>query len=358
MAYTVDEVSEKLDVPRPTLYRYLREYSIPHHRRAGKIYVPEDSFERIKEVRELHREGLGTESVRRRLLEGEGEPPDVEGLKERLDRISEALEDLRGDPQEGHQEHPRSGPQGGARGESRPVAVGDPPRSGSQGEVVPARALQTVLARQSLLIWAVFNLTEMLEELLIANGGRRRSTGPGAADGDRGRHERPGEGFAVSDEPTVETRTVLPTGASSLVPPASPRRGRRFGALAQRRRRGAIAALLLALLTGAALLATGTADEEGTRAAPREEPREEPAAPPEAPASDTSDEADTGGAGAAPPDGAVDEREGPAVYEREDDGIFYAPEQPFDQAPYQTQDPGFGVPGEDGLPQQEAPIIP
>ena len=54
MNHTVDEVSDLLGVPRPTLYCYLREYSIPHLRRSGKIYVPEESFERIKEVRELH----------------------------------------------------------------------------------------------------------------------------------------------------------------------------------------------------------------------------------------------------------------------------------------------------------------
>ncbi|MCA1717676.1 MAG: helix-turn-helix domain-containing protein, partial [Actinobacteria bacterium] len=70
MIYTVDEVSDLLDIPRPTLYRYLREYSIPHVRRSGKISIPEESFDRIKEARELHREGLGTASVRRRLREG------------------------------------------------------------------------------------------------------------------------------------------------------------------------------------------------------------------------------------------------------------------------------------------------
>ena len=69
MAYTVDEVSDLLEVPRPTLYRYLREYSMPHLRRSGKIYVPEESFDQIKEVRELHKEGLATESVRKRLQE-------------------------------------------------------------------------------------------------------------------------------------------------------------------------------------------------------------------------------------------------------------------------------------------------
>ena len=67
MLYSVDEVSDRLGIPRPTLYRYLREYSIPHLRRTGKISIPEESFELIREARELHREGLGTESVRRRL---------------------------------------------------------------------------------------------------------------------------------------------------------------------------------------------------------------------------------------------------------------------------------------------------
>jgi transcriptional regulator of acetoin/glycerol metabolism len=33
--YTVDDVSDLLGIPRPTLYRYLREYSIPHLRQGG-----------------------------------------------------------------------------------------------------------------------------------------------------------------------------------------------------------------------------------------------------------------------------------------------------------------------------------
>ena len=60
--YTVDEVSGLLGIPRPTLYRYLREYSIPHLRQAGRISIPEDSFDRIREARDLHKEGLGTGS--------------------------------------------------------------------------------------------------------------------------------------------------------------------------------------------------------------------------------------------------------------------------------------------------------
>jgi len=96
LAYTVDEVSDLLEVPRPTLYRYLREYSMPHLRRSGKIYVPEESFDQIKEVRELHKEGLATESVRKRLQEESNF--DVDELMERMDRISEALESLQGNP--------------------------------------------------------------------------------------------------------------------------------------------------------------------------------------------------------------------------------------------------------------------
>src|SRR5919199_2851797 len=84
--YTVDEVSDLLGIPRPTLYRYLREYSIPHLRKAGRISIPEDSFDRIREARDLHKEGLSTESVRRQLREGAG------GLDRTLDRLHQTLE--------------------------------------------------------------------------------------------------------------------------------------------------------------------------------------------------------------------------------------------------------------------------
>src|SRR5215212_523282 len=141
LAYTVDEVSDLVGVPRPTLYRYLREYSIPHLRRSGKIYVPEESFDRIKEVRELHKEGLATESVRKRLQEESSF--DVDELMERLDRISEALEDLRGNP--------------------KPV-----------NGMSSAQALQTILQRQNLLISAVSNLSEMLEDFLRTHGQPRK----------------------------------------------------------------------------------------------------------------------------------------------------------------------------------------
>src|SRR5919199_5250547 len=96
--YTVDEVSDLLGIPRPTLYRYLREYSIPHLRKAGRISIPEDSFDRIREARDLHKEGLGTESVRRQLREGSA--PDTGELDRRLYSLHRTLEDLKGDIRE------------------------------------------------------------------------------------------------------------------------------------------------------------------------------------------------------------------------------------------------------------------
>ena len=93
--YTVDDVSDLLGIPRPTLYRYLREYSIPHLRQGGRIRIPEDSFDRIREARDLHKEGLGTETVRRQLREGGG--PDTGELDRRLNKLHDTLEDLRGD---------------------------------------------------------------------------------------------------------------------------------------------------------------------------------------------------------------------------------------------------------------------
>ena len=141
MVYSVDEVSDRLDIPRPTLYRYLREYSIPHLRQAGKISIPEESFDRIREARALHREGLGTESVRRKLRE-ENDPVDVEELADRLDSLSSALESLR---------------------EDLKTANGAP---GTQEE-----ALQTLHEKQDTLISGVSRLHRMVEEL--SNAERR-----------------------------------------------------------------------------------------------------------------------------------------------------------------------------------------
>ena len=223
----MEEVSDLLGIPRPTLYRYLREYSIPHLRRSGKISIPEESFDRIREARDLHKEGLGTESVRRVLREGAAGSGE---LSERLDTLSETLKDLQ-----------------------EKTAADDP---------VSSPALRTMLARQSLLISAVFNLTEMVEELLLANGKPRKTVFGEVA----------GEVRAVTPLPEYRAKRQLegaggptltvvePVGEAASKPPeplAVPaRRGTRFGHLARRRRRQKLGALagLAALLVVALLV--------------------------------------------------------------------------------------------------------
>jgi excisionase family DNA binding protein len=94
LIYTVDEVSDLLDIPRPTLYRYLREYSIPHVRRSGKISIPEESFDRIKGGSGAAQGGVGHRLCSETLREG-NDPVDAEELMDRLDRLSETLEGCR-----------------------------------------------------------------------------------------------------------------------------------------------------------------------------------------------------------------------------------------------------------------------
>jgi excisionase family DNA binding protein len=288
LIYTVDEVSDLLDIPRPTLYRYLREYSIPHVRRSGKISIPEESFDRIKEARELHREGLGTASVRRRLREG-NDPVDAEELMERLDRLSETLEGLQGDLR----------PTNGASSSSQ-------------------ESLRSVMKKQDLLISAVSNLTEKVEILLSANDriravpleglksyeeessferlGRRqearentRRTRSMRGSGDWMVGSNATTGMMV-DEPAAEVAsdeaaaTALEDDATTrLIPgPADlldvPERREKFGALTRRRRKG-ILALLLALLVGAVLAwglyGSGEEEEVEQSATPDEQSVEE-----------------------------------------------------------------------------------
>lgn len=302
MAYTVDEVSDLMGVPRPTLYRYLREYSIPHLRRSGKIYVPEDSFDRIKEVRELHKEGLGTESVRKR-LQGESSL-DVEGLTERLDRISESLEELRGNPK---------------------------PANGTSS----AQVLQTILERQSLLISAVFNLTEMLEDLLHTSGnGQARKEASGTSEEETQKQEPLSGSFEKRPETTGEAASPdEPVTAASVVPAVSssaPVRPRKFGAMAKRRRRVALA-VLLALLTSAALVAVYVSNEAGSEASPEEAP--EP--PLEAPIGSEEIAAESSDAAPSAPAGREEE---PVGYAEQDYEIV-APQQPLHQAQYAAPEP-------------------
>jgi excisionase family DNA binding protein len=208
LIYTVEEVSDLLGIPRPTLYRYLREYSIPHLRRSGKISIPEESFDRIREARDLHKEGLGTESVRRVLREGSS-GPDAEELRERIERLSESLEKLKGN-------------------------------GSAADEALSSQAMRTVLARQSLIMSTMFNLTEMVEELLLASGKPRKVVF----------EEVEGE---IREVGRPRTRRAVPASSPKGFPAALPAaRPDRFGSLARRRRTSLT--LVATLLVGAMLL--------------------------------------------------------------------------------------------------------
>lgn len=270
MIYTVDEVSDLLGIPRPTLYRYLREYSIPHVRRSGKISIPEEAFDRIREARELHKEGLGTESVRQRLREGSDF--DAGELTERLDQLSEGLESL------------------------QDLKIVDGVSSSQE-------TLQTILERQDSLLCAVSDLTGMVESLLETNGRHRKVALSRVERGirtektfldqlerfpevtDAAKRERATYRYAMAESIATDraisndSKSVVAVGnAATMVvdddPPTrissrptesltATSRSEKFGALARRRRRGVLG-LLLALLAGAVLvwvLLASTGDE-------------------------------------------------------------------------------------------------
>jgi hypothetical protein len=197
----------------------LREYSVPYSRRAGRIRIPGESVEMIRRVRRLHDQGLGTDAVRRRLREGDG--PDADWLAERMDLLSKTVENLQRNP--------------------RAVEAS-------------SYALNTVLARQSMLLSAVFNMTEMLEELLVASGVPRRPSpiSPPELEG----------AFGTADETSRDRTAVLEqkprrgTEREALAPPpkpietyAPPAARTRFGTLA-RRRRAALATVVVILVAG------------------------------------------------------------------------------------------------------------
>ncbi|MDQ3913217.1 MAG: PASTA domain-containing protein [Actinomycetota bacterium] len=215
MAYTVDEVSNLLDIPRPTLYRYLREYSIPHVRRSGKISIPEESFDRIREARELHREGLGTESVRVRLCRGKD--LDAEELVERLAQLCRKLEHSWGDTEV----------------VDRPLSV---------------QALQDIQKSHNVLISAVFELNEKVESLLDARDQFRGEVLSGPSAEEKNKHRtflgRP-EARSIAEGERVAgglSTKDLRKSAESLAVPV--RRGS-FGTLSRQRRLGILAFLLL-----------------------------------------------------------------------------------------------------------------
>jgi hypothetical protein len=213
----------------------LREYSIPHLRQAGRISIPEDSFDRIREARDLHKEGLGTETVRRQLRKGSA--PDSGGLDRRLDTLHRTVEDLRED-------------------------------------VSFSPTQQTILARQSLLMSAVFNLTEMVEELLLARGKPRK------------RIYQDIETREVLPESQVQARLEIPgevAPSTERVPTTLAVRPTDFGALRRRRRRGVLT--ILAALALAGCVAWATMALPGTNNTESSVPRVAATAaePPEAP---------------------------------------------------------------------------
>ncbi|CAA9437687.1 MAG: hypothetical protein AVDCRST_MAG03-3736 [uncultured Rubrobacteraceae bacterium] len=316
--YTVDDVSDLLGIPRPTLYRYLREYSIPHLRQGGRIQIPEDSFDRIREARDLHKEGLGTESVRRQIREG---APDTGELDRRLNSLHDTLEDLRGDLR------------------AKPAT----------GEVALSPVLQTILARQSLMLSAMFNLTGMVEDLLLNNGKTRKRPIARVEEGlvhhvplrAEGRGRLPGTLVA---EPVAVREAEAP----AIAPPGPDLSTSRFGALGRRRRRGALA-ILSALLIGLLLILflptlndgeTATSDQPAPGNAEQQQP------PDERPAGADPDEAGEEGSGGNPTDDVATDDAPPQTETT-------SPEQSTRtaQAP---PSPGSGVPDVSGQPLEEA----
>ena len=235
--YTVDDVSDLLGIPRPTLYRYLREYSIPHLRQGGRIRIPEDSFDRIREARDLHKEGLGTETVRRQLREGGG--PDTGELDRRLNKLHDTLENLRGDLR------------------AKPAT----------GEVALSPVLQTILARQSLMLSAMFNLTGMVEDLLLKNGkGRKRPVARVEEDLMRTVPLRAEGRGQISGTVVAEPVAMREAEAPVVTSPTRNLPTSKFGALGRRRRRSALAVLSALLLGLLLLLFLPTLDEDETAA--------------------------------------------------------------------------------------------
>lgn len=304
--YTVDDVSDLLGIPRPTLYRYLREYHIPHLRQGGRIRIPEDSFDRIREARDLHKEGLGTESVRRQIREG---GPDTNELDRRLNSLHETLEDLRGDLK------------------AKP----------STGEVALSPALRTILARQSLMLSAMFNLTGMVEDLLLSSGRSRKRPV-------QRYEELPAVPVSIAAEERGQLAGTVVEHLPARIPDPSPAPRAGFGSLARRRRRGAIAAVcvLLAGLFLALFLPTlsgenTAATERPAGAADRPEP------PQEKPGAVASNDED--GRGADDAQRSSDDDTGTAAH---------APAGAGDTPTEEPTTAGGGVPDVSGRPLEEA----
>ena len=315
--YTVDDVSDLLGIPRPTLYRYLREYSIPHLRQGGRIRIPEDSFDRIREARDLHKEGLVTETVRRQLREGGG--PDTGELDRRLNKLHDTLEDLRGDLR------------------ARPAT----------GEVALSPALQTILARQSLMLSAMFNLTGMVEHLLLNNSKTRKRpvarVEGGLAPAVPLYSEERGQLPATLVAEPVAVREVE---APEIAPPAQ-NIPTGFGSLGRRRRRGALA-VLTALLLGLLFffLPSPDGDETTSDGSAANGPVEQQKSPEERPAGADAQRADAEGGG--------EQANAPVAAPERTPAENTTAEQEGDEAATAAREAGGGVPDVSGSSLEEA----
>jgi hypothetical protein len=196
----------------------------------------------------------------------------------------------------------------------------------------------------------VFNLTEMLEEFLHANGQSRKAALSNPEEETREQktlseqlHRRP---EMVDDDLTANeaiTGSAAPEPTNSL---STPTRRRRFGVMA-RRRRGVALVVLLALLTGTALTVYALSAEDYSGASVSQSSQE---------TSVGSEEDTAGSSDAAPPAPADGGEEAPTGYAKEGHENS-DPEQPL----YQTQYPAPGpLPqGQPILqPQQEGAKIP
>ena len=148
----------------------------------------------------------------------EGSGPDTGELAQRLDHLHETLEDLQGNVRE------------------RPT---------TEEAALLSPTLRTILARQSLLISAVFNLTEMVEELLLASGKPRKTVFRDVEDEIRKQAPLTGQ----TERQRLETQAETPAETHR----GTPVRSERFGSLRQRRRRVALA-VSAALMVGAVLV--------------------------------------------------------------------------------------------------------
>lgn len=161
----------------------------------------------------------------------EGDTAEVDWIAERLDQLSEALESSQ-------------------RKDARSVE-----------NVSSRQALHIILARQSVMLQAIYNLNEMVEELMSANGRPRRSSTELLDD--------TAVRSALSQDDILEVSPFAKTDATWNTPAASPpphdrqvqhsvapaalmHRRDDFGALARKRRRNALVFSALLVLSGCA----------------------------------------------------------------------------------------------------------